>query len=86
MLKSTAQAMGSDSRLVVCDILVPDEVKVNELHELYWLDLALMTLGGKEKKLREFEEIFDAAGLELVKVWPSDIGQTVQLEARLKKA
>jgi hypothetical protein len=86
MLKNTAQAMGPESRLVICDILVPDRVTVNELQELYWLDLSLMGLGGEEKKLQQFEEIFDAAGLELVKVWPSDIGATVQLETRLNRS
>jgi hypothetical protein len=85
-LKNTAQAMGPDSRLIVCDMLVPDMVTVNESSELYWLDFALMTISGKEKTLKEFEEIFDAAGLELVKVWRSDIGETVQLETRLKRA
>jgi hypothetical protein len=52
--------------------------------ELYWLDFSLMTISGKEKTLKEFNEIFDAVGLELVKVYPSGIGKTVMLETRLK--
>jgi len=86
ILKNTALAMGPDSRLIVCDMLVPEMVEVNGPRELYWLDLNLMTMSGKEKTLKEFNEIFDAAGLELVKVYPSGIGRTVQLETRLKRS
>ncbi|KAM7191859.1 Sterigmatocystin 8-O-methyltransferase [Naviculisporaceae sp. PSN 640] len=86
ILKNTASAMGPDSRLIVSDMLVPDKVDVeNGPKELYWLDYGMMLIGGKEKTLKEFEEIFDAAGLELVKIWPSALGATVQLETRLKR-
>ncbi len=85
ILKSTVSAMGPDSRLIVCDMLVPDKVVPGKLKELYWLDLNLMSISGKEKTLGEFQEMFDTVGLELVKVWPSPIGATVQLETRLKR-
>lgn len=76
--------MGPDSRLIVCDMLVPDMVDP-ALKTLYWLDLNLMFISGKEKTLAEFHDMFDAVGLELVKVWPSKIGATVHLETRLKR-
>jgi hypothetical protein len=85
ILKSTVSAMGPDSRLIVCDMLVPEKVEPGKLKELYWLDLNLMSISGKEKTLDEFKQMFDAVGLELVKVWPSEIGATVQLETRLKR-
>ncbi len=84
ILKSTVSAMGPDSRLIVCDMLVPDKVDPG-LKTLYWLDLNLMSISGKEKSLAEFNQMFDAVGLELVKVWPSAIGATVHLETRLKR-
>ncbi|KAK5662736.1 hypothetical protein OQA88_6143 [Cercophora sp. LCS_1] len=84
-VKNTAQAMGPDSRLIITDMLIPEKVEVGQLKDLYWLDFNLMSMSGKEKTLKEFNEIFDAAGLELVKVWPSGIGATVQIEARLKR-
>jgi hypothetical protein len=84
-VKHTASAMGPDSRLIVCDQLVPDKVEVHENYDLYWLDLALLCMTGQEKKRAAFEEIFDAAGLELVKIYPSAYGKTVMLEARLKQ-
>ncbi|KAK4121431.1 S-adenosyl-L-methionine-dependent methyltransferase [Parathielavia appendiculata] len=86
ILKNTVSAMGPDSRLIVCDMLVPEKVEPGRLKELYWLDLNLMAITGKEKTLDEFKQMFDAVGLELVKVWPSAIGATVQLETRLKRS
>ncbi|KAL5351407.1 hypothetical protein ACLOAV_003266 [Pseudogymnoascus australis] len=85
ILKQTVSAMGPDSRLIVCDMLVPSRVTVGVPMQLYWLDLSLMMISGKEKTIEEFHEIFDEAGLELVKVYPSDVGETVMLETRLKR-
>ncbi|KAH6886784.1 S-adenosyl-L-methionine-dependent methyltransferase [Thelonectria olida] len=85
-VKNTASAMGPDSRLIICDMLVPDMVEVHENMDLYWLDMALLCMTGQEKKKEAFEEIFDAAGLELVKIYPSAYGRTVMLEAKLKKS
>ncbi|ELR03729.1 hypothetical protein GMDG_06362 [Pseudogymnoascus destructans 20631-21] len=85
ILKQTVSAMGPDSRLIVCDMLVPSRVTVGVPMQLYWLDMSLMLISGKEKTIEEFHEIFDAVGLELVKVYPSNVGETVMLETRLKR-
>lgn len=53
--------------------------------DLYWLDFALMCMTGQEKKLADFEQMFEDAGLELVKIYPSAYGRTVMLEAKLKQ-
>lgn len=34
-LKNAAQAMGPNSRLIICDMLVPDTVEVHGSKELY---------------------------------------------------
>jgi hypothetical protein len=78
-------AMGPDSRLIICDMLVPERVEVGGPMELYWLDFSLMTISGREKTLKEFICMFDEVGLELVKVYPSGIGKTAMMETRLKK-
>ncbi|KAM0336974.1 hypothetical protein ACHAPQ_003560 [Fusarium lateritium] len=85
-VKNTASAMGPDSRLIICDQLIPDMVKEQEYKDLYWLDFALLCMTGMEKKKTDFDEIFEAAGLELVKIYPSAYGCTAMLEARLKKS
>ncbi|VUC26767.1 unnamed protein product [Clonostachys rosea] len=84
-VKNTALAMGPSSRLIVCDMLIPDKVEVHENMDIYWLDFALLCMSGQEKKKATFIEIFDAAGLELVKIYPSAYGATVMLEAKLRK-
>ena len=78
--------MGPDSRLIICDMLVPEKVEVGGPMELYWLDFSLLTISGREKTLKEFNEMFDEVGLELIKVYPSGIGSTAMLETKLKKA
>ncbi|KAM0327587.1 hypothetical protein ACHAQA_005880 [Verticillium albo-atrum] len=84
-VKNTASAMGPDSRLLICDVLIPDRVEPYDTMDVYWLDFALLAMTGKEKKKEEFQEIFDAASLELVKIYPSAFGRTVMLEAKLKR-
>ncbi|KLO83146.1 related to O-methyltransferase B [Fusarium fujikuroi] len=85
-VKNTASAMGPDSRLIICDQLIPDMVEKDKFTDLYWLDFALLAMTGQEKKKADFEEIFEAAGLELVKIYPSAYGCTAMLEAKLKKS
>lgn len=86
ILKNIVQAMGPDSRLIICDMLVPEKVEVGGPMELYWLDFSLLTISGREKTLKEFNEMFDEVGLELIKVYSSGIGSTAMLETKLKKA
>lgn len=52
---------------------------------IYWLDFSMMMLNGKEKSKKEFEEILDVAGLEIVKLWPSSFKAQAQIECRLKR-
>ena len=85
ILANTVSAMGPDSRLIVCDMLVPRKVEVGSQMTPYWMDFALMAISGREKTLKEFNELFDKVGLELVQVYPSGIGETVMLETRLKR-
>lgn len=84
-VKNTVSAMGPTSRLIICDMLVPEKVEVGGPMELYWLDMSLLTISGKERTLAEFNDIFEAVGLELVKIHPFGLGNTVMLETRLKQ-
>jgi len=86
ILKNTVSAMGPDSRLIVCEKLVPDMVPVGGSAELYWLDMLMMSVSGKERTVADFERVFDAAGLELVGVYRSKTSQAAMLEGRLKRA
>ncbi|OBT79870.1 hypothetical protein VF21_01571 [Pseudogymnoascus sp. 05NY08] len=85
ILRNTVPAMGPDSRLIVCDMVIPQPVEVGGNAHPYWMDFSLMLISGKEKTMREFGDMFEEVGLELVKVWPSVLGATVMLETRLKR-
>ncbi|KAM3472647.1 hypothetical protein MY8738_008761 [Beauveria namnaoensis] len=85
ILRNTASAMAPDSRLLICDMLVPDNVEVYGPMTLYWLDFSLLAIGGKERSLLEFERICAQAGLEIVKVYPSRGDNTIMLETRLQR-
>ena len=85
IVKNTVSAMGPDSRLLVCDMLIPQPVKVTGPAQPYWMDFALLLISGKEKTLQEFSDIFSAVGLEIVEVYHSNIGATVTIETRLKR-
>lgn len=84
IVQNTASAMGPDSRLLICDMLIPGTVRPHEDMELYWMDMGLMCVGGQEKKMEELLMIVQAAGLEVVKVHRSSLGQTTMIEARLR--
>lgn len=44
-----------------------------------------MIMNGTEKSKAQFEEILDAAGLEIVKIWPFAFGTHTNIECRLKQ-
>lgn len=85
ILQNIVSAMAPDSRLIICDMLVPDQVEVGGAMTLYWLDFSLLAIGGKERSLDEFNNILAEAGLELVHVYPSQGDHPVMLETRLRQ-
>ena len=60
--------MTPNSRLIIADMILPDKTEIGGELTIYWVDFSMMMLNGKEKIKKEFEEILDAAGLEIVKV------------------
>ncbi|KAF4626200.1 hypothetical protein G7Y89_g11964 [Cudoniella acicularis] len=86
ILKNIADAMGPKSRLVVADMILPEKTEVGAELIPYWMDFSMMMLNGKEKSRKEFEEILDESGFEIVKVWKYSFGTQAQIECRLKAA
>ncbi len=68
ILSHLTQAMTLDSRVLVCDIVLPQRVVEADFPAAV-LDQAVMTMGGKERTEKGFKALFEGAGLELVKVW-----------------
>lgn len=77
--------MGPDSRLLIGDFVVPERSRAGDDFMIYWMDLSMMMLTGQEKTRAQFARILDAAGLELVQVWPFAVGAQAMVEARLKR-
>ncbi|RKK83898.1 hypothetical protein BFJ71_g14724 [Fusarium oxysporum] len=84
ILKNTVSAMGSESRLIINEMLVPDRVTAGEQQMVYLFDIMLLAMSGRERSLSEYRRIFDGVGLELVKEHRSEGHQTMMLETRLK--
>ena len=84
ILKNLVPAMTSESRVLVCEMVLPQRVDEASFAAAV-LDQAVMTMGGKERTEEGFRKIFEAAGLELVKTWrvPGVPGGCV--EGRLKR-
>jgi hypothetical protein len=76
--------MGPTSRLIIADMVLPEKTELGGELTIYWMDFSMMMLNGKEKTKKEFEEILDAAGLEIVKIWMYGFGTQAQIECRLK--
>jgi hypothetical protein len=41
-------------------------------------------LNGTEKSMKQFEEITDRAGLEIINIWPFSFGAHASIECRLE--
>ena len=70
ILKQIAIAMGPTSRLLIGEFILPDRAQVGDDFTIRWMDFCMIPLSGKERTQKMFEELFDTAGLELVKIWP----------------
>ena len=70
ILKQVATAMGPTSRLLIGEFILPDQAQIGGDFTIRWMDFAMITLSGKERTQKQFEELFDTAGLQLVKIWP----------------
>ncbi len=68
ILSRIAEAMVPDSRVLICDIVLPQRVGEADFPAAV-LDQAVMTMGGKERTEEGFRRLLEGSRLELVKVW-----------------
>lgn len=78
---------GHDSRLLICENVIPDETSSPELkltQEMTAYDLMMMmNVAGKERKEREWRALLRSAGFRTVKIWSSDAAPQSVIEAVL---
>lgn len=77
--------MSPKSRLLIAEIVVPAKTEVGEDMSTYWMDMVMVSIGGKERSEKEFVTLLESVGLELVKIWSAAVGNQAVLEARLKR-
>ncbi|EXJ80351.1 hypothetical protein A1O1_08495 [Capronia coronata CBS 617.96] len=84
ILKAIVPAMAQDSRIVISDMAIPEPVTLRDAGAV-WLDLMMMTIGGKERTVRDWEKLADMSGLRLVRVWqePEKFGPLCVVEYML---
>lgn len=58
ILKHIAEAMATDSRLLICEMVVPDKPEGVD-KTVYWMDLCMLIIGGKERSEKEFSSLLD---------------------------
>jgi hypothetical protein len=82
ILQHLAAAMSPDSKLLISEMVVPS--KPSELDiPVYWMDLCMMNLGGKERTEENWMEVLAAGGLKIVKIWRAIAGPQTVIEAVL---
>ncbi|PVH83370.1 o-methyltransferas-like protein [Cadophora sp. DSE1049] len=84
ILKNIAAAMGPKSRLLIGEVIVPARTQIGEDLGTYWMDMVMISIGGRERSEKEFVALLDGAGLVLHKIWPYAVGNQAMIEARLK--
>ncbi|KAI9800584.1 MAG: hypothetical protein M1833_003242 [Piccolia ochrophora] len=83
ILQNIVPAMAPDSRVLIAEMVVPDNVESVDL-TVYWMDLTMLLMGGKERTEKDWSALLDSAGLKLLKIWRSSAGAQTVLEACLK--
>ena len=85
ILQAIIPAMAPDSRILISDLALPEPVRPED-EPAVWLDLIIMTLGGKERTRRHWEALIEKAGLRLVKIWQTErTGPLAVVECMLKE-
>jgi hypothetical protein len=82
ILKHVADAMAPDSHVLIAECIIPEAPTVGMDPLSYYMDMMMLTIAGRERSVKEFGELLEQAGLELVHVWMLE-NQGV-LEAKLK--
>lgn len=87
ILEQIVPAMASDSRILIGEMVVPEygSERPGNVEDMtcYWMDHAMFTFGGRERTESDWKEMFESAGLKLVKIWRSQASSQTVLEARL---
>ncbi|KIX10478.1 uncharacterized protein Z518_01561 [Rhinocladiella mackenziei CBS 650.93] len=87
IMKAIVPAMAQDSRIIISDMAIPEPVTSRDAGAI-WLDLMMMSIGGKERTARDWKKLADLSGLKLMRVWqePEKFGPLCVVEYMLPEA
>jgi len=74
ILANCRSAMKPQGKVLVVEIVVPAG---NDPSFAKWMDLMMITYGGKERSEKQYRKLFSQAGLELTRVVPTKAGISV---------
>jgi len=74
MLRNCLNAMKPDGKVLVVEIVVPAG---NDPSFAKWMDLMMVTYGGKERSEKQYRQLFATAGLQLTRIVPTKAGISV---------
>ena len=66
--------MNGDGKVLVVEIVVPAG---NDPSFAKWMDLMMVTYGGKERSEKQYRALFAQAGLKLTRIVPTTAGISV---------
>ncbi|KAK3708124.1 hypothetical protein LTR37_011628 [Vermiconidia calcicola] len=90
ILKQIVPAMAADSKVLIADNVLSEDVVGGESGLASMMDLLMMSMGGKERTRKDFERVCGEAGLVVERIWSSgetgerDVGGFAVVECRLK--
>jgi hypothetical protein len=74
MLRHCGKAMKPNGKVLVVEIVVPAG---NDPSFAKWMDLMMVTYGGKERSEKQYRTLFSQAGLKLTRIVPTKAGISV---------
>ncbi|KAL8959370.1 MAG: hypothetical protein Q9193_003755, partial [Seirophora villosa] len=80
ILQNTTRAMAHRSRILVVDTVVPP---MGAPRHIALQDINMMSFGGMERTLAQWERLLNSAGLRIEKVWTEDGNLQSVIEAVL---
>ncbi|KZF23410.1 S-adenosyl-L-methionine-dependent methyltransferase [Xylona heveae TC161] len=82
ILKQIAAVMAPDSKVLISETIVPEKCDGPNLMAA-WMDLVIMSLGGKERTEENWYRLVQSAGLRITKICRAAIGPQAVIEAQL---
>ena len=85
ILRNIVNAMGSDSRVLIGEMILPSTVTAGSDPMPYFMDINMFMEGGIERTEEQWVALLDSVGLKIEKIWrlaSNPVQATI--EARLK--